>query len=424
MSPWAFVLTLKEAAESFHQLPLQSPGKQALFVDDRQAFVHRPQDVARVIQHWDSWCTQLGLRENAGKKRIVANHRAHEESVKQFVAHNLVVPQVRILGVDIRQKERGLALTAEQREKTGLSILARVALLPLAPGRRSHLARTRALTMITWGRWTAQLSWHASRRIGTRIKKAVAASHSGARDLWEMLQGHWTCGWLSQLCDCIATWVRAAAYWSSHHIVFRGEVLFSNIKEAMYRLGYRYSVDGGLRHSSLPVVSWPWEPRHGNCKQWIDKALHKVREAWRVQRFEAFLTHDRRDRAALRGLVQYSENVAKRARLHFQNSNQTVRAIMVGSGYSSACYEIMRGEALSQSCRFCGGLEPPGLEHLVWRCPFFSCSRPPDPGDLLARRLAWPWPGATKQQVERLSAHFEKVVRAIRHQDGFNGADL
>ena len=406
MAPWAFLLALKIAGEQFHQLQLQGPAIQALFVDDRQAVCHHPEDVCTVQRYWERCCQRLGLRESIDKQKIVANHQRHEQKLLDRVPPELVHKQCRVLGVDFRQNGQDCGHTFEKRMDAGMKTLSRVALLPLAANRLAQLIRTRVVPVLAWGRWLQPVGLELSRKIGSHIKRVVQAHHSGARDLWELLQGHWTCLWLVQLQDAFATLARALSYWRVQRVVFHGKVLFQRVTEGLARLGYQHIAGQGFVHGNLPAINWP--PLVGQ----LGHAVHQLRTAWRTQRFYAFLAKHRRDSQILREQhVQYHEDVCKRARILYSSSSQSVKGSLVGATYSSACYARMRQEEVVPECS--------NLEHLVWRCEHFAASRPPIPQDGMARRLAWPWRGATNRQVAAVAEHFEQVGKATTARDAF-----
>ena len=209
------------------------PTIQAFFVDHRQAILHHPDDVRTVQQYWERCCQRLGLHGSLDKHKVVANHVWHEQKLLDRFPPDTVQKQCRILGVDFMQQGQDSGRTSEARMASGMRTLSRVALLPLAANRLAHLVRTRVVPVLAWGRWLQPVSLEISRKIGSCIKRVVQAHHSGARDLWELLKGHWTSLWLMQLQDAVATLVRASYYWHVQRVVFQGKVLFEHVMDGM-----------------------------------------------------------------------------------------------------------------------------------------------------------------------------------------------
>ena len=57
---------------------------------------------------------------------------------------------------------------------------------------------------------------------------------------------------------------------------------------------------GGFQHSAVSHMQWPGPVPAEPFKRWLGVSAHALRESWRRQRMEAFLSMDRRDSSTLR----------------------------------------------------------------------------------------------------------------------------
>ena len=78
----------------------------------------------------------------------------------------------------------------------------------------------------------------------------------------------------------------------------------------MSQFGFRFD-NRVFRHEQVAPVQWA-----GYTEQWLKQTLRTLREAWRQQRFSNFLNTRRRESAALRGHVSYSEEVSRQGQTY------------------------------------------------------------------------------------------------------------
>ncbi|CAL1166310.1 unnamed protein product [Cladocopium goreaui] len=126
------------------------------------------------------------------------------------------------------------------------------------------------------------------------------------------------------------------------------------------------------------------QPIDENTKQ---REHHALREAWRRQQFQQFLSSGRRDATAVQGSV-YQEARAKLTRQTYQSSNTHSRACLIGAVVSDARLDRIRDHNTAPApCKWCASGNVPTWDHLAWDCPAFAATRTSPPHDLLQRVL-------------------------------------
>ncbi|CAL1150457.1 unnamed protein product [Cladocopium goreaui] len=129
------------------------------------------------------------------------------------------------------------------------------------------------------------------------------------------------------------------------------------------------------------------QPIDENTKQ---REHHALREAWRRQQFQQFLSSGRRDATAVQGSV-YQEARAKLTRQTYQSSNTHSRACLIGAVVSDARLDRIRDPNTAPApCKWCASGNVPTWDHLAWDCPAFAATRTSPLHDLLQRVLGWP----------------------------------
>ena len=127
----------------------------------------------------------------------------------------------------------------------------------------------------------------------------------------------------------------------------------------------------------------------------MDAVLHHVRVAWR----HGLVTHwlkskTRRDSAIARevGLL-VSDSQIDTIHTFVQNQCDAHMVAILTGGMMTAATDFQRfqdGLGPTPDCPYCGVLEVPSVEHVLWSCEAFNSLRNlPPPGCLLTRRLGW-----------------------------------
>ena len=424
MGPLAFVLTLAEAAASFREERLEAAAEQALFIDDRSLIVHSPRDAVCAIAHWSRWSARLGLSENLRKLQIVARSEASRRALLEAgVNPSWLAEQARVLGVDFTQGSQQEPATAARRWSLAQRILSRIKLLSVSFVCKMHLLRSRVGAVATWGRWIHPVRETESFRMASEMKRAVKAHTAGSRNLWELLQGHFTNLKFLALQNSFTYLVRALRFWQEQGSQYSGGAWFTQLRAGLLSMGFSQLGNIFMHAQHGQSFQWPWSRASGDFEKWLGQAQHALRETWRREHFNRFLAHRRRDVEQLRASESYHELTVKKARQLYWDTSQSGRACLVRAGFSLAAFSKMREEQVDSICPFCEAPQTPHWDHLIWQCSAFAEGRPPMPAAgacTLQRRLGWPAHGASHVSAKEFLAFMASVREKVRAHGGFH----
>mmetsp|Transcript_21143 Transcript_21143/g.50264 ORF Transcript_21143/g.50264 Transcript_21143/m.50264 type:complete len:1839 (+) Transcript_21143:1915-7431(+) len=388
MAPLALVCLLAEASRDVPRVAAEAGFRQCIFIDDRTFVTSSVAAALRAWRGWTGWSHRLGLAENGQKLCVLCTHpQKRHELVQGGVPVRALAEEARVLGVDFSLGSTTATATRDQRLLKAAAILQRLANLPVGQATKRLLFRTRASPLASWGAWLSADPVRESAKLTTQLKRCLGqVSTMGSRDLWLLLEGHWSAPAFTAAVSATAAYGRAKAYWDAQGLQLPPARWFRRVSGFFGGLGFRHVLPDTWSHPIVGdfVMAGP-QPR-----QWIGRTVHLLRECWRYARFAAFVEHNRRDSRALRGHVVYDPLQVSAARKMYLQASGDERAVMHGSALSSAVYGVMSGHGAPSTCRWCHCAVVPTWEHLAWHCDHFSSGRPPRPDDALRHRLGWP----------------------------------
>ena len=342
-------------------------------------------------QLWDTWkqlSPKVGLKENEEKIQIVARQAAFKPRlIAAGFDETHIVQGARVLGVDFTAR-LGAAHKPSQdaRLQDARLRVERIGLLPVTASLKAFLVSSLAITKAAWGAWLKPLS---AKPLSTCIRKTTGGSHiAGSPNLFYMLSGHrlnlnFAAGFGAYI--HLAPIVREnPRRWPN--AATRGTWL-GTVRSWLQSLNWHEEAAWTWIHPDIQFrLDWT-QPIDENTKQ---REHHALREAWRRQQFQQFLSSGRRDATAVQGSV-YQEARAKLTRQTYQSSNTHSRACLIGAVVSDARLDRIRDPNTAPApCKWCASGNVPTWDHLAWDCPAFAATRTSPPHDLLQRVLGWP----------------------------------
>ncbi|CAE7851269.1 unnamed protein product, partial [Symbiodinium sp. KB8] len=421
LAPLAFCLLLVPAALDTAR---GQNVAQALFVDDRNLVVVGADSALAKQAEWVSWCEFLGLCENTRKAAFVARSRKDQQLLLEHVQPEFVKEQTRVLGVDFCRVKRRRHATHEARRARAACVLQRLARTPLPVTLKEKLYISRVASVAAWGCWLQH--FRNGKEFGSKTKMLLQGHKSASRDLWELLQGHMVDLRFVGLQRSLAALGRGLLYWRRRGRQLGGGAWFEALREGLFDLGFSFAF-GTFDHNVAGAFEYPWRPGLGPFKKWLATALHRLREAWRCQRWEAFLAAGRRGAEVCRRHV-YDAELVKKARQAFATGGGDARTVLTGGAHSIMAYHAIQGAGPDelQSCPCCGAHRKPTSDHLAWHCTAFAAERPLRPADELAARMGWPVTGNASDDMAVL-LHLCRVRDRVRRDFGLRvlpaGAD-
>ncbi|CAE7750383.1 unnamed protein product [Symbiodinium microadriaticum] len=355
MAPLALVCLLAEASRDVPRVAAEAGFRQSIFIDDRAFVTSSVAAALRAWRGWTGWSHRLGLAENGQKLCVLCTHpQKRHELVQGGVPVRALAEEARVLGVDFSLGSTAATTTRDQRLLKAAAILQRLANLPVGQATKRLLFRTRASPLASWGAWLSGDPVRESAKLTTQLKRCLGqVSTMGSRDLWLLLEGHWSAPAFTAAVSAAAAYGRAKAYWDAQGLQLPPARWFRRVSGFFEGLGFRHVLPDTWSHPFVGdfVMAGP-QPR-----QWIGRMVHLLRECWRCARFAAFVEHNRRDSRALRGHVVYDPLQVSAARKMYLQASGDERAVMHGSALSSAVYGVMSGQGVPSTCRWC----PQGL---------------------------------------------------------------
>ena len=372
------------------------------FLDDRNMVAKTPELAGPLWNTWRQLSPRVGLKENDAKAQVVARQAVFKPRlIAAGFDEEHIAPGARVLGVDFTAR-LGAAHTPSQdaRLQTARLRVDRVGALPVSACVKAHLVSSLAITKAAWGAWLKPLS---AKPLSTCVRKNTGGSHiAGSPNLFFLLSGH-------------GLNLNFAAGFGAY-------INLASVARAQARPWPNSSPQGtwlGTVRSWLQCLNWQeesaWVWTHPminfqiNWTRPIDESTkhreqHALREAWRRQQFQQFLSSGRRDATAVQGSV-YHEARATLARKTYQSSN----ACTIGAVVSDARFDrILDPNSAPGSCMWCSSGDVPTWDHLAWHCPAFAATRTSPPHDVLQKVLGWPL-GRNAQHDAAILAHLGNV---------------
>ena len=358
------------------------------FLDDRNMVAKTPELAARLWDTWKQLSPKVGLKENEEKIQIVARQAAFKPRlIAAGFDETHIVQGARVLGVDFTAR-LGAAHKPSQdaRLQDARLRVERIGLLPVTASLKAFLVSSLAITKAAWGAWLKPLS---AKPLSTCIRKTTGGSHiAGSPNLFYMLSGHrlnlnFAAGFGAYI--HLAPIVREnPRRWPN--AATRGTWL-GTVRSWLQSLNWHEEAAWTWIHPDIQFrLDWT-QPIDENTKQ---REHHALREAWRRQQFQQFLSSGRRDATAVQGSV-YQEARAKLTRQTYQSSNTHSRACLIGAVVSDARLDRIRDPNTAPApCKWCASGNVPTWDHLAWDCPAFAATRTSPLHDLLQRVLGWP----------------------------------
>ena len=338
MAPLALVCLLAEASRNVPRVAAEAGFRQCIFIDDRTFVTSSVAAALRAWRGWTGWSHRLGLAENGQKLCVLCTHpQKRHELVQGGVPVRALAEEARVLGVDFSLGSTAATATRDQRLLKAAAILQRLANLPVGQATKRLLFRTRASPLASWGAWLSADPVRESAKLTTQLKRCLGqVSTMGSRDLWLLLEGHWSAPAFTAAVSAAAAYGRAKAYWDAQGLQLPPARWFRRVSGFFEGLGFRHVLPDTWSHPIVGdfVMAGP-QPR-----QWIGRMVHLLRECWRCARFAAFVEHNRRDSRALRGHVVYDPLQVSAAR----------KMYLQASGDERGCHARQRFELCCLRC--------------------------------------------------------------------------
>jgi hypothetical protein len=387
-----------------------------VYLDDRTALFSSLGQLQEYIREWSVFESLGRLRTHEGKTQYWARTPAASRALTR--AGLDPKPTLHALGCSLGPLRRALTAKEIKRAQACTAIASRIGLVPASWRVKQRLAATLLSAKAVWGsllsgRPPTQAECQTHYRNCT---KAVRGPGLGVGRASPHLRRVFLLGHtadlkfyaLSRLLGAVARWrrFRSAACpsgWSPDT-----QALANSCLSGFGWAARRYGV-GPLRRAPdvLPF-------RFDSPIRDRSKALHDLRQAWRLSQVRAWVRTDRRDAAAARTAPALSLPVIDAARTASGHLNGWAVAVMTGNAAAAAVDFDSR--SVLQSCPHCGLEVVPCLEHVFWSCPAFAHLRiafPAPPPHPLLRRLGW---GALGTTSKTLISLLEQLGRIHEHQ--------
>ena len=301
------------------------------------------------------------------------------------------------MGVTQRKaKDRELKRLTEAKE-----VLRKCKCLPGSRTRKAAVARVCAPAKASWG-WLFRRPTHAESNAFFQGAKALHQwPKQSAVPLLQIFSGHW---WDLGFAATVTTLRVLTRY------VHKTQMQLQNWPPKMS--GWTGSFRKGMQELGFAEAgSWTWthpmlETIQIQPTTLPEKATevlsHRLRDAWRIRKYEEFLELDRRDSTVYADIpCDLSRiNILRRKKL---NSHEL--AVVTGAFISPQCRNAMGGA--EETCPYCQHVCAT-VHHMLWECtqnPHRDSTIRPH--DVLQERLAWPTTDPTKVDQD----HDNKLLR-------------
>lgn len=315
------------------------------------------------------------------------------------------------MGVTQRKaKDRELTRLTEAKE-----VLRKCRCLPGSKTRKAAVARVCAPAKASWG-WLFRRPTHAESNAFFQGAKALHQwPKQSAVPLLQIFTGHW---WDLGFAATVTTLRVLTRY------VHKTQMQLQNWPPKMS--GWTGSFRKGMQELGFAEAgSWTWthpmlETIQIQPTTLPEKATevlsHRLRDAWRIRKYEEFLELDRRDSTVCADIPcdLTRINILRKKKL---NSHEL--AVVTGAFISPQCRNAMGGA--EETCPYCQHVCAT-VQHMLWECTQ-NPHRDPTirPHDVLQERLAWPTTDPTKVDHDNKLLRFAAATRADvlqqRHDD-------
>ncbi|CAE7261621.1 pol [Symbiodinium necroappetens] len=322
--------------------------QQCIFLDDR-AFTTEARLVPEVLQAWQWWSEQFGLRENSGKRAIVCSRGPAVEALRRDGLGQWLK--------DFTSSPAVPRVTSASRFAEALRLGRKLLARSIALDVRRDLWRTRVVPLAAWGHLFTAPAQEDLKEFRT-LGKAVLYSHRAASvRLQRLLEGH----------------NMDLAFQSGMHALrsLHSSLLWKDVARAQ-GLGTWFSrvrgflVDMGW-HPESSTVFTSGQARLDFEGDRASSIAHRIRAQWRSQLLEQFRASGRRDATQLAGWRPGTASVRLAIKL-YQAAPAERKAVLSGAACSTAYYQKRQTGGAAQQCVWCGAAVAADWEHLAWQC--------------------------------------------------------
>ena len=394
--PWAPLGLSLVLAPVIRRIASRIPaGFQITYMDDRTGLLDTPASLRLFLEEWRAFERLGRLKSNQTKTQIWGRTPQAVSDLRE-AGFTEAKDSFHVLGITFGATEP----TPEdiKRQSDATSRATAIAYLPVSAKLKRGLAQAVYASHAAWGTFlkgrgpTAQ----EQSKFATEFNQATKCpSFPGGRASTQLRRAFFL-GHSSDLgLFSLHRFVRSSFAWFDYRAQGGISVSWSDqavqmLQKALRPLGWTASSQGIKRSCGAPLGC-----DFGVHRGFLDAVLHHVRVAWR----HGLVTHwlkskTRRDSAIARevGLL-VSDSQIDTIHTFVQNQCDAHMVAILTGGMMTAAIDFQRfqdGLGPTPDCPYCGVLEVPSVEHVLWSCEAFNSLRNlPPPGCLLTRRLGW-----------------------------------
>eukprot|EP00438_Fugacium_kawagutii_P013729 Skav209147 [mRNA] locus=scaffold3188:46368:48560:+ [translate_table: standard] len=358
-----------------------------VFVGDRSWCSPTLPSFLNVLHLWHEHSSKLGFKENNSKSQFTHRQPAKRQEMMQHeelkcgITENLFALGAALGFGSMLPKEQG-------RIEKAMACAAKVRLAPISAARRSFVGALAAGSKATYGWLTrAPPQTGLMSKLETRLRRVGYCHRMSSPALIRLVMGH----------PLDIQFQSGAALISAvHRTVRRTRRTFTD-----------WALSGGPAQRAkkwLQSLGWssvmPWVWQHPafqfklsltpSSEAWSDDSewiAHLLREAWRWQWWQKYMTSQRHELAEF-GNREYPKVLLENTRKMTSGASKNVIAVLTGA-FVSPQMRSKQGDDVQERCPWCDGCGH--FHHVAWECQSSPQvqSRPIIPSDPLVRRFGW-----------------------------------